>query len=97
MHLDRILTFAFLEDTCKQFFDFLRSNNCNMQPVQPNSSCNGSGQPIIERNPYDLGRVACSTHITYNEESHYKPVSTSKARENTNIRITCDEVFLQIF
>lgn len=43
---------------------------------------------LLLKNSYDLGRVECPTNITNDEKRHYKPVSKSKAKENTNIQIS---------
>lgn len=45
------------------------------------------------KNSYDLGRVECSTSITYDKKRYYKPISKLKAKENTNIQISLWQSF----
>lgn len=95
MQLNRILAFAFGR-YFEKVLSFLKVQQLP-HPAKSNPRVHimASDDPSL-RGSYDSGRVACSNNITHDEKRHYKPLSKSKAKENTNIQISCDKVFLQI-
>lgn len=91
MHLNRILAFAF----GRYWLEVLWFKVQQLPyPAKSNPTVHVMASDNWSlKNSNDLGRVECSTNITYDKKRHYKPISKSKAKENTNIQIRLWEGF----
>ena len=95
LHLNRILAFAFVRYLWEVLWVLKVQQLPNPAKSNPTTHVMALDNRSL-RKSYDLGRVACFTKITYDENRHYKPISRSEAKKKT-FKSTVTKLFYKYF